>query len=656
MKHLNKKHLSNFLKSIWCFPAILVSILLIFTALNINGSSIGVYHSFLYGGTQKDPNLIAGKPQTIRSDEWLVNTQMTIAQEKNNYKQINQNFAENKDMSLVIDAPYIDWSAIFKPQNFSFFILSFEHAFAFKWWLLIVSLLISAYFFFLKLLGKTSLAILAAIIIGFSPFVFWWYQMSTIAVLTYGFLILLVSMSLVDGTKWRIFSEKLTHTQSTILKTATLSYLLVAFGLILYPPFQIPIAIVVTFFMLGYLMSKASKMSRRQIFTILAPFGIAVVLTVAACGAFLLTRASTVSAVANTVYPGKRVVASGGYDVKKLLVTYLQPNLQREGQGDKYIMNQSESANFIVLPLFSLIPAIGALVWLYIKKRRIEWILLALVTCTVLFMAALFVPGIDLFTKLFALHLVPHERLLIGLGFLSIILATYLIKLGAKDIKFDRTMLLAIGGYTAVFCAVSVWAGFETSRMYPQFVSNKVSITLLAGFLSVCLALLIVNRPKLGLGLLAAFSVGSVIFIHPLYRGLGPVYNSEVTSTIQNLSNKDDVWAAAQHIYLENLPQMSGRKAVTGLAPYPTTSFWERYSEEKGDHVYNRYAHTFLSTNDASSLVLVGSDLFAISASCERKIAEKITYIVSTTELPESCNKLIKTVAYPGATFYFYRQ
>lgn len=655
MKQLSKKHVSNFLKSIWCFPAILIAILLIFTALNLNGSSIGVYHSFLYGNSKKDPDLIVGKPQTIRSDEWLVNTQMTIAQEKNGYKQINQNFAENKDMSLVIDAPYIDWSAAFKPQNFSFFILSFEHAFAFKWWLLIVTLLISAYFFFLKLLGKKTLAILVAIIIGFSPFVFWWYQTSTIAVLAYGFLILLVSMSLIDKTKWTVFSEKLTKTQSTILKTVILSYLLIAFGLILYPPFQIPVAIVVAFFMLGYLINTGER-SWRKILVLLAPFGIAVVITAAACGAFLLTRASTVSAVANTVYPGKRVVATGGYDVKKLLVTYLQPNLQREGQGNMYIMNQSESANFIVLPLFLLVPAVAALAWLYVKKHRIEWILLSLVTCTVLFMADLFVPNIDLFTKLFALHLVPHERLLIGLGFLSVVLAGYLIKLGAKDIKFTRTMLLAVGGYTAAFFAVSVWAGFETSRLYPHFVSNKISIMLLAGFLSICLGFLIMNRPKLGLGLLALFSVASVIFIHPLYRGLGPIYNSEVTSTIQNLSTKDDVWAAAQHIYLENLPQMSGRKAVTGLAPYPTTSFWKRYSEEKGDAVYNRYAHTFLSTNNSSSLVLVGSDLFAISAGCKRKIAEKITYIVSTTELPESCNKLVKTVKYPAATFYFYKQ
>jgi hypothetical protein len=116
---LQSKVLHDFLHGIWLFPAILTLILIILSALQINGSSIGFYHEFFYGNA-KDPALIAGKPQSIRSDEWIVNTQKTIAQKNDNYKGINTNVGNGEDETLIYDAPTKDWSTIFKPHNIGF--------------------------------------------------------------------------------------------------------------------------------------------------------------------------------------------------------------------------------------------------------------------------------------------------------------------------------------------------------------------------------------------------------------------------------------------------------------------------------------------------------------------------------------------------------
>lgn len=656
----------SFLKQhrIYIFPAVLVLILVILTSLRISGTSIGVYQSFFYGDS-KDPSLIFGQPRQIRSDEWLVNTQMAIAQEQNQFQRFNDNFSQPKDMSLLFDVPYAEWSALFKPQNFSFFILPFEHAFAFKWWFLLFALLTSAYFFCLRMLSnRILLSILFAVIIAFTPFVFWWYLTGTIMVMVYGLLILLVNMAIIEDKKHAyLFGKKLSTIWSRALRISLLTYLLAAFALLLYPPFQIPIAIVVAFFSLGWLLKTYPKKPTKKIIKKLAPVALSFVIAIAATGAiaasYIMTRGEAIHAITNTVYPGERLVLSGGYDVKKLLVTYLQPQLQDNIKGAKYDKNQSESSNFIITPLFLTPIVIAFLAWLYIKKRRVEWVAFFLALCSLLFFAQLFVPGIESATKIFLLHLVPIDRLIIGLGFLTFILLVYLVRIADEyDIKMTRPLVVILFAYAALFFAWTAWAGFATSAAYPEFVVGKKPILFLSGVVALGLTLLLLRRYVWGALILAVFSLSSVVFIHPLYAGLGPVYKNEVSRTMESLSNDDTTWAAAEHIYIENLPQMSGNDAVTGIAAYPDIKFWEKYSEMPDDTVYNRYAHNLLSSavSGKESLKLIGPDFFVISPRCDRKVSTVIQYVVSISPLNESCNKLIKTIRYPAVTFYIYKR
>jgi hypothetical protein len=658
MKNLYLNKLRDFFldKPSLIFPAVLLIIFILLVSFRISGSSIGIYHEYLYGSTTKDSNLIYGEPQAIRSDEWLVNTQMAMAQEQVGYAYVNPNFNTGKNMSLIVDAPYLEWSALFKSQNFSFFILPLEYAFAFKWWFMLFALLLSSYYFFLRIVkDRVFIAFLMSIIVGFTPFMFWWYQSGTLMTLTYSFLILLVSLNIIDRKPIKFLKKTYGQWPSAIIKTFVLTYLLSSFALMVYPPFQIPIAIVIGFFLLGYLIDQRKKLKKHWKF-ILAPVIGSVVVTASICGAFIMTRSDVVSSINNTVYPGKRVVASGGYDIKKILTTYLQPQLQREGRGSHYGQNQSESSSFILMPLFFILPSIALLAWIYMKKKKVEWVLLALIACCLLFLTNLFIPGTDLLAKLSLLYLVPHDRLTIGLGFVTVILVAYMAYLASKHIPtISRKTTFMLLGYTFAFFAISIWAGFEVSRAFPDFINSKKLIVLLAIFLYVGLGLLLINRIRAGMILIALFSIASVIQIHPLYHGLGPIYNSEISKTIQQLSTKEDKWAIAQSIQIENLPQASGRQALTGVSAYPNTTYWEKYAGSENAQIYNRFAHTFLSSNDSGALVLINPDLYAISSSCERKVSQDIDYILSTTTLEGTCHRLVKTLHYPKATFFFYQ-
>ena len=110
----------------WAFPLILLVIVAVLSGMRLSGSSVGIYHQLLYGADAHDPNLVANSPQTIRSDEWRVNTPLIVSQWRLSYPRFNKNVGTGQDMSVVVDVPYKEWSVAFRPQHWPFFVLPLE--------------------------------------------------------------------------------------------------------------------------------------------------------------------------------------------------------------------------------------------------------------------------------------------------------------------------------------------------------------------------------------------------------------------------------------------------------------------------------------------------------------------------------------------------
>lgn len=303
-----KTKLKSATKSIWLFPLILTLILISLSLLEINGSSIGIYNQFFFGN-REDPSLILNQPRAIRSDEWVVNTQMTIAQSNNAYEEINKNIGNGSDMSLIIDAPHSGFSQLFKPHNLSFFIMPFEKAFAFKWWVMGYFLVLSSYFFILALMpNKKLLAVILSLSLFFAPFVQWWYQFITLGPMYY---------TLFAGTLF-IYITRAPNRRQKILLTAALIYTLTCLALVQYPPFQIPCILAMALFVIGYLLEIKSN-GAKNIFKGTLSYALAACVVAGIfTGIFLYEKREIVNTVENTAYPGKRIVKSGGYDIRHI--------------------------------------------------------------------------------------------------------------------------------------------------------------------------------------------------------------------------------------------------------------------------------------------------------------------------------------------------
>lgn len=663
--------ISTFIKPVWIFPIIVTFCLGAATAGKLSGSSFGpFYDNFLTGTTA--PNLIAGNAQPIRSDEWLVITQFTIAQEKAGYPLINNNLGDSKNMSLVTDAPYKEWSVLFKPQNLAFFVMPFENAFAFKWWFLLAILLLAIYGLTLKFLpGKYLTASLISIIGGFAPFVFWWYQSITVLSIAWGCIALFLAMRIVETKPFSVLKAK----QHGLLITQTILslmfvYAMVAFSLLLYPAFQVPVLLVVAFSFAGWFLDKLfstrkKSRERRALYKTLFILLGSVCAALLIVGVFLLTRLDAVKALTQTSYPGSRVVVSGSYSGIDVLrqTGFNQYRLQDissiSGLEQKYkdnpaasSINQSEMSSYIVIP-FLLIPPVLLFIWYsWRSKRKIDWFGIALLICCFIFLAHIFVPNFSIIMKPLGLYLIPIPRLQIGIGLLGIMILIHIIKnfrqLPAKFTPY----IYSYGVFLVVLHLAMVIA---ISKRMNGFAGDIRVAFIAAMVLAIGLALAMTRKYNIGLLLLSALSIGSTVFVQPLYVGLGAGRsNNSIVNEISALSDEKSVWAVADMAVLENFPWLANRKAISGVHPYPDKNFWSQASND--EETYNRYAHVLVSETVQKELTLVQPDVFIAKLSCSNHVGKTVTHVLAAHHIDLPCYKLVGETTVASGTFLFYQR
>lgn len=646
--------------SIWLFPAILTIILLLLTAFKIHGSSIGIYSNFMGGDGSQDSNLLLNTTRSIRSDEWLVVSQLTFAQENAGYPRVNTNIGQGQDMSLVVDVPYQDWSVIFKPQNLGFFALPFDNAFAFRWWLLSYLLILSCYFFILALLpGKKLLAATISLAFLFSPFIQWWYTNGTLGSLAYSLFAATILMHVLREGRWR----------SNVGWTILLGYVLACFAIILYPPFQIPCALVLTAFSAGYIIERWKNTKTRDMLKRLTFLAAAGVVALGILLAFLYTRQDAVQAITDTVYPGQRVVLSGGYDIPHLVSGHLSVMQQFGERAAHYsvakasLFNQSESSNFILLLPYLFIPGVFLLIWRYAKKKEIDWPLLATSVLFVVIIVRLYLPYFNDLFNLLQLGQVPHTRLIIGLGLLSLIHLILIIR-SLAQIKDPPLPNHVVVRYSLLCLLATATIGWYVVGHYPGFVSLPEAL-LLAIPLPVIVYLLLSKHFVAASLVFLAFSGLSSAGVNPLYRGTDVITQTPVSQEIRQIVQQDDSRWATENFIFENFAVMNGARSLSAVYTYPQLELWRGVDPTASEDIYNRYAHTFFrfdrdpEANNSTQIVASGTDSFnVVTEPCSALLRDAdVRYLLVNTQLASdaTCAQLFKTVDYPALDFYIYK-
>jgi len=648
---------SRFIHSVWLFPILLTLILFTLTAFKISGSSVGSYYSYFYGN-QKNRDLLGGRPRGIRSDEWLVTTPLTIAQKNNNFQRINTNIGNGEDMSLILDVPYKEWSVVFKPQNLIFFVLPLDYAFAFKWWLLAYLLILSCYLFVISLdSSKKTFAILLSLTIYFSPFVQWWYQSSTLSSLFFSFFAITLLL--------KIFEKK--KGKHTYLFSVLLAYVLTCFLLILYPPFQIPCMLAMLAFGIGVLLKARKDLPpkdyRLRLFHVVCAILAATLLTLT----FLKTRINTVDLIRNTAYPGHREQQSGGFDLLHTFAGHTSPNLQFGGKSRFYavvkngLTNQSEASNFIYIFPFLFLP------YLYLIYKRLggfnkDPLLLSVNLCIMAFLLWLFVGHNKLMGQLTLLKMVPHQRLLIGLGLLGTIQLALFAVLYSKSRKPLISLKKSLV-YALVIFIIELILGILVSKTMPGYIS-LLRVMLFSIPIPAAIYLLLSNKPEKALLFLLSIGIVSTLIIHPVYKDINVLENTKLSNTIkETAAKKDGAWITDEFI-IENFASMNGAKTFSGVYTYPQFEIWKSLREDTPINVYNRFAHAVFSFDRVidqsvdTTISLEGPDSIKITTEpCDSKllgIGVRFIMTIKKLDEDEACINSVQEITYPNVSIYIY--
>jgi hypothetical protein len=641
------------------FPLVLLFLLIIFTSLKISGSSVGFFNTILFNGPQKNTGLALGHPQVIRSDEWEVNTPLTVAQAKSGFPVVNRNIGNGQDMAIVSDVPYKAWSEFFKPQNWSFFVLPLEYAFAFKWWFIGVLLMLSSYVFCLQILPKKYLlSSLISVSLFLSPFIQWWYQSVTLLPVAYGILIAFVIMRMLDGSYRR---------NVLILWSLFLVYIFTCFAFVLYLPFVLSVAFVVAAFLVGHFLNLFNKKPDRKalidksvyiILSAIVALGITFI--------FLKEHSSAIKAIQNSVYPGHRVDPSGGFDLRQLSSGYYNIQLQYNGRAAKLPapLNQSEFSNFILLFPF-LIPVLIYLSLIKVKgKFAYDWRVVLLLCLFVIFLIRLFAPFSEFIFNLLQINRIPHDRLLIGLGLINVMLIVITIgKLYDLKTRLNPRIVWFSAGLAFAFTAL---AGFSIKSSYKGYIASSSKIILISLAVSAVVWLMLKKKFVLAMAIFALFSFVSVVKVNPLYRGLSPIVNSNLSNSLAQVGDEKGRWIVSDDVVFENVITANNLRTLSGVYSYPQLDLWKPLGTDlQTKNVYNRFAHVFFSVeNIPSSKVSAQAyldppalDAFRVHVDPCGNYAkqENVKYILSSNDKSSiKCLKQIKTINYPAISFRVY--
>lgn len=651
--------ITKFFKGIWLFPTILTIILIILSVLQINGSSMGIYYKAFYGD-KTDPALIVGRPQQIRSDEWGVATQKTIAQKNNNFETVNKNMGNGENVALLTDAPTRNWSTIFKPHNIGFLFLPFNNAFALRWWMMSYLLILSCYFFVIMLLPKKIL--LASLLsLGFllSPFFQWWYLYGTLGSVYYSLFGAVVFMKLLNSKK-RICA---------VIWSILLTYIAVCFIMILYPPFQIPCALILITFAIGYFLEQRKLIEKKALKRNIVYFFVSIILSLLIVGLFIYQERGVITTMQNTSYPGQRIVLSGGYDIRHLLSSNLSPVFQSRSRASSYSLpligatNQSELSNFVLLLPFVIMPLMYLCIRKYKNLKQVDYIMLFLSFITVIFLAWMFIPGLNTIGTISLLDKVPQSRLLIGFGLLNMMYLVLFIRL-YNEHKRSFSIFVSCT-YTAAIFLLYLLLDFSVASKFPGFIDNKLAFALA---IPIPIVIFCFMRKYFITGaiLLLGFSVLSTFYINPLYRGTETITDTPISNAIRNVAGKSQKKWVSEDIILENFATTNGVPSITGTYLYPQLEIWRRFNQENKEVLYNRYAHVnFAFDRNPEELIKpVISSPAADQLNIRIEICDiffknnDVGFLITSVELPKgtaNCSDLLKKISYPNMNFYIYK-
>jgi len=632
----------------WAYPVLLVALSVGLSAAGLSGTSVGVLRSGTAPAAH-DPSLVAGTPRPVRSDEWNVATPMLVGQSHRGYANTDPDGLGPHELVGTVDVPSTDWSTAFKPWNLPPLVLDVEHGFAARWWTMSLLLLLGAYLLLLALTDSTLVAVVFSLGLWLSPFFHWWYMAITLDSVGLGMLALAALLyGLRAGSRLRRAAW-----------LAVSSYALVGFALVLYPPFQVPVALVLL--LVG--VAEVAGSDRAEL-----PWRRVLVGTagcLAAAGGVLLAvylhEHAAFSAINDTVFPGRRRVGGGD---PSLLQTFSAPFgfvLSRQGAAiPPTVTNQSEVSSFLLLGPFALFQVQRVGLGAFTRRWRY---LVAGTSCALILIALwYFVSLPPAVAAVLQLDRVETYRAILGVGVAGFLLMALLCAAplgapaggsgsdGARRPPAALRRRLLSG---AVMCGVLafcmyLWGGRNLALTIPALNMSLWKIGAFSALAAVVVLLLSARQVLLGgLGLVVVGALAS-LGANPLYQGLGPLTSSPLLRAVQAQSQRPPsparrVWLPLTDGYGSDILTASGQPTLGGVSFYPDVTTWKVLDpRHRQAQTWNRYANLVLTPaapGAPTTLTLVQQDLVEVRIDPCGAAAGRlhVGFVLSSGPLPYPC-------------------
>lgn len=603
--------------------------------LEISGSSIGCWAPALegtYEDSEKDmQGNVLGKSRSLRTDEWAVNTPMTFSQEYNYggvYPYYSDTIRGDKtDVFIVYGQPVMSWKMIFRPFQIGYLFLGSSMGMAFFWCARVLALfLVSLEFGMYLTKKKKPLSISYALLVTGSPIIAWWFAING-----------LVDM-LVFGQLAILFFVQWMHVKplwKKLLLTLGIAWCGVSYILIFYPAWQVPLGYVFLSLLVGIILKerRAVEWDKRTVFLSLAVLLIAMG---AALGIVFMKSWDTIQLVLNTAYPGKRTSAGGGSFMRMFAWAggMFFPYLQDLGLGASNVCE--EAGFFSFFPLGFLLGLIAV-----VKNKKKDPLLISMLMATVFLALYCAIPWPSWLSKVTLLNMGVANRILIGVGFLSILMLIYVVANGIDKIKMS----------SAIVTSVVISAGLAVVCMffYTTFMGEKKALVVFC-VLAVGMFLIFNAMIKRRYGVMAAYAfvvamtVGMTV--NPIHRGVDSIYESKLTQSIEEMTEKDmgkGFWIVdGLSAPYQNLPMCVGAPTINTTNVYPNLERWKSLdSDKRYEKIYNRYAHINITiVNDSyvgDAFQLLEADNFLVNLKVEQLETLNVSHVMTLKEL-ESFN------------------
>ncbi|MCB5956214.1 YfhO family protein [Enterococcus sp. CWB-B31] len=594
--------------------AVVVAFAVIF---ELSGSSLASWKDYIY---MDNDGVLAGIARPIRSDEWAVNTPMTMSQYYNGYSAVSNIIRGTlTDVSIVYGQPALSLNLLFRIFSVGYVLLGTSYGLAFFWYARLVVLFLVTYEF-VKLItkGNKPYALLGSILITFSPIVQWWFAIN-------GLVEMLIATQLSI-----LLLDKYIKTDSSKKRALYFVLILLCAGnfiLTFYPSWMIPVAYVILGFILWIFIENWSTLTLKKIdiFNIVWM----TVVFAAVIGYIFSASIDTINSVMNTVYPGSRVEVGGGSELENLVGAF--SNIFFPFRKYLDIHNTSEMAVF--LDMFPL-GIILSLFYMFKTKKK-DSLMIILIALSVFFFIWMSVGYPEIIAKFTFLDKTQARRTYLGFGLVNTFLLLRV--LSVMELKIRPIWgLLAAGLYAMVMAVIN-------RQLYPILLHHPLAV-MAVFFLAFGMSSLVIcwnRKPQLVAAFIGSIVLVSGLSVNPIQQSTDAIEKSKIADSLKEIQKEEEgVWIVeGMGLPMNNLPIMFGLPTINSTNVYPNLELWETIDTEKQyEEVYNRYAHIVINVVGADnpadgSFELVQADVFTVNLSLQKLKNMDVKYILSQNDL-----------------------